>query len=265
IGLRGAWDGGGLQANGPAFDYHLYAIQGGVDLYRREHDNGARDLVGVLGSAGSVSSTVTSDAGNPAGGVTLDMKTFGATWTHFGESGWYLDGLVQRSGINAKVTSPRMSSTTTGVNVAASLEGGYPVALTARTLVEPQVQVLVQRLSFNPLTDALTTVAFDNATSWTGRLGARLSRTWGATTPRQPRATTWARASVWKDLSGASAIQIDATSIRATYGNSWFDVGGGGDVRLGGPLTLYGAVSYQTSVGDVRHAITGSGGLRLNW
>ncbi|MDR1990621.1 MAG: autotransporter outer membrane beta-barrel domain-containing protein, partial [Acidobacteriaceae bacterium] len=267
LGLRGAWDGGGLQANGPAFDYHLYAVQGGIDLYRREHDNGSRDHVGVLGSAGQVSSTVTSDAGNPAGGVTLDIKTFGATWTHFGESGWYVDGLAQYGWINATLTSPRMRTVTKGTNLTASLEGGYPLALNGRTLFEPQAQLVYQRASFNPITDALSTITLDNATEWTGRLGARLSRTFGAQSASapQPRATAWGRASLWKDFAGASALNIDATSIRATLGNSWLDLGGGGDVRLSGLFTLYGTISYQTAVSGSRHAITGSGGLRLNW
>ncbi|MDR1990604.1 MAG: hypothetical protein LBQ09_10285, partial [Acidobacteriaceae bacterium] len=77
--------------------------------------------------------------------------------------------------------------------------------------------------------------------------------------------TLWARVSVWKDLAGSSAMQIDATSLRATYGNSWVDLGGGGDTRLSGLFTLYGSISYQTAISGSRHAVTGSGGLRLNW
>ncbi|MDR1990155.1 MAG: autotransporter outer membrane beta-barrel domain-containing protein, partial [Acidobacteriaceae bacterium] len=268
LGLRGSWDGGGLAANGPAFDYHLYAVQGGVDLYRREHDNGSRDHLGVLGSAGSVSSTVTSDAGTAAGGVTLDIKSVGGNWTHFGESGWYLDGLVQYSWSNASLNTVRMGiERTTGTNVAASLEGGYPVALGARTLLEPQAHILTQHVSINPVTDALTTVNFDGSAAWTGRLGARLAQTVGATSASQPqpRSTLWGRVNLWKDFAGTNALRIDATSISATLGNSWLELGGGGDTRLSGLFTLYGTISYQTAISGSRHAVTGSGGLRLNW
>ncbi|MDR1990599.1 MAG: autotransporter outer membrane beta-barrel domain-containing protein, partial [Acidobacteriaceae bacterium] len=111
----------------------------------------------------------------------------------------------------------------------------------------------------------VTTVTFEQGTAWTGRLGARLSRTWGGTTPLQPRATTWGRASLWKDFMGTNAIRIDATTIGAAMDHAWLDLGGGGDVRLHDPFTLYGTLGYQTAVTGTRHAIASAGGLRLDW
>jgi outer membrane autotransporter protein len=260
---NGDWDGGGLEADGPPIDYDLFAVQGGVDLFRREHDRGSREHIGVLGSMGRVTSDVTADVGTKAGDVTMDLQSFGAYWTHFGDTGWYVDGLVQVSWIDATLTSTRMGMQTHGTGLTAAVEGGYPFALGSRMVLEPQVQLVYQRTALDPVTDDLTTITFDDAASFTGRLGARVSRSWGQPTTRP--STLWGRVSVWKEFDGESRFHVSTATLGANLGQSWLDLGVGGDVRVKGPFTLYGALGYQTALEGNRSAFTGNGGLRLNW
>ena len=264
---NGERDGGGFGNAGPSLDYDVSAVQGGVDLYRREHDNNQRDHGGLLGSAGRLTSDVTSDAGTRAGEVHLDAQTVGGYWTHFGENGWYIDGLGQFSWLDAEMRSDRMKVHSSGTSPAASLEGGYPFALGKQTVLEPEAQFVYQRIRFDAARDTLATIMFDDATSLAGRLGLRLARTWRPQTPRV--STTWVRFNVWKEFEGKSRIDIitptRATPLRTDLGDTWIELGVGGDVPLGGGFALFGSGSYQTAVEGHRSAATGKGGIRLNW
>ena len=155
---------------------------------------------------GRLTSDVTSDAGTRAGEIHLDVQTVGGYWTHFGDSGWYIDGLAQFSWLDAEMRSDRMTLNTNGTSPAASLEGGYPFALGKQTVLEPEAQVVYQRITFDSARDTLATIMFEDATSLVGRLGLRLARTWRRDGTRI--STTWGRVNVWKEFEGESRIDI---------------------------------------------------------
>ena len=60
----------------------------------------------------------------------FDGYTIGGYWTHFGPSGWYLDGVLQGTWYDF-TTKPRrfLETDTDGFGLAASLETGYPIRL----------------------------------------------------------------------------------------------------------------------------------------
>jgi outer membrane autotransporter protein len=210
---------------------------------------------------------VTADVGSEAGTVRIETQSFGGYWTHFGADGWYLDGLAQLNWLDATLVSPRMETVTSGTGLAASLEGGYPVALGSRVVLEPQAQLTYQRTAFDAMADELTTVSFEDASSVTARLGARLSRAWGgqSATQPEPRSTTWGRVSVGKAFDEVSRIRVSTTTLETNLGQAWLDLGLGGDVRVRGAVTLYGTGSYQTALSGDRSAFTVNGGLRVSW
>ena len=105
-------------------------------------------------------------------------------------------------------------------------------------------------------------------TSLAVRFGGRLSQIWRAATPRP--ITTWARLSVWNDFEGESAVEIGTqsgfTPVSVDFGEGWMEFGLGGDIPLGRLFTLFGSGTYSWGFGDNDlHAISGKGGLRLNW
>ena len=264
----GDWDGGGVIANGPPVDYDMWAVQGGIDLLRGEHDNGGRVHGGVHGASGRISGTATSDAGGDAGDVELDVQTFGGYLTYFGRPGWYVDALAQFSWLETRMTSMRTGTRPDGTTFGTSVEGGYPFPLGEHTFLEPQAQLVYQRTALDSAADEFGPVQFDDTTSLATRLGARLSHIWRAATPRST--TAWGRVSVWNDVKGQSAVEIDTpgglTPVGVDLGGGWIEFGLGGDVPLGRLFTVYGSGTYSLGIGDSdQHAISGKGGLRLNW
>src|SRR5690606_29815421 len=100
IGLDGSRydDGSGIYgALGPRYDYDLFAMQAGGDLYRAEHDDGSRDNAGFYLAFGRAGADVLHATGGGAGAAVLTGWTLGGYWTHVGAGGWYLDGVVQGS------------------------------------------------------------------------------------------------------------------------------------------------------------------------
>lgn len=79
------------------------------------------------------------------GEVDIGGTSFGAYWTHVGAQGWYLDAVLMGTWFSGDATSRAGESVNIdGSSVAASLEGGYPIALTEDWTLEPQAQIIWQ-------------------------------------------------------------------------------------------------------------------------
>jgi outer membrane autotransporter protein len=97
------------------------------------------------------------------GKVNLDAYAGGAYWTHYGPSGWYLDGIFQGTSYQGHATTPFAHLPIAGDGLAASLESGYPISLPfgPQFVLEPQMQVIGQRVSFAQAYDGLGPVDRD--------------------------------------------------------------------------------------------------------
>ena len=118
----------------------------------------------------------------PAGHVDLDATSFGGYWTHLGPTNWYIDAVLQWTYVEGNPTSVRGDSNNIrGRELAGSVEAGYPIALTPWLTVEPQIQGIWQRVSFDDTQDPFSTITFDRANVFTGRAGALLRGSFGST------------------------------------------------------------------------------------
>src|SRR5690606_16490645 len=101
--------------------------------------------------------------------------SFGGYWTHIGPQGWYLDGVLMGTWYSGDATSNNnVGIDIEGTGVTASLEGGYPFALTPNWTLEPQAQLVWNHLSLDDQHDTFSSVSFDSNDVVTGRLGLRL-------------------------------------------------------------------------------------------
>ncbi|MBU3079534.1 autotransporter outer membrane beta-barrel domain-containing protein, partial [Sphingomonas quercus] len=80
----------GIYRDGARFNYDMYAVQMGTDLYR-----GPRDHVGVYGAWGRMRANVRHFDATHAGRDTLKSWTAGGYWTRFWDDGWYSDIVAQ--------------------------------------------------------------------------------------------------------------------------------------------------------------------------
>jgi outer membrane autotransporter protein len=181
-------DPAGILGSGPKFDYDFAIFQGGHDLYRVEHPDGSRDHAGFYVAAGMGGADVTHFTGLTAGTDKFDAASLGGYWTHFGSSGWYLDGILQGSWYDIKANGGLGTVKTGGTGFASSLEGGYPFWLGRGWLIEPQAQVVYQTVGLDDAADSAAAVRFQDVDSLAARVGVRIAETWRLyPVPRQYR------------------------------------------------------------------------------
>jgi outer membrane autotransporter protein len=194
----------------------------------------------------------------------------GAYWTHFGPSGWYVDGVLQGSWYDVKATSlygAGISTNATGYT--ASLEAGYPIHFGEGNAwqIEPQAQIVYQGVSVDRSQDQYSSVDWNAGTAWTGRLGARLQYT-----GRNERGLLWqpyVRVNLWHAFSGRDRAFFGQSSpaIETRFGDTVMEVGGGVTARVNQNVSLYGQASYRWSLdgGSRQTATAGTFGVRVNW
>lgn len=261
-------DGGIYGVDGPAFDYQLAAVQLGSDLYRAQNADNSRDHAGVMFSTGRITGDVTHADGTNAGSNGINATTVGVYWTHFSPSDWYIDAVAQGMRYDVKSSPTRMAGLTShGLGYALSLETGYPIALANRWRVEPQAQLIYQRIGLADGADAAAQVRFGNAQSLLGRVGVRVAKDWGDT-PERPR-STWFRASVWQEFRGTSTTSFSSADGWVPFTSSMpatvVDLQAGVTAQFTRTASFYASVGYQISTDGRLHGYDGKLGVRWNW
>lgn len=254
---------------------NLIGFQAGFDIFRRTTDSGHRDHAGVYlaysdYNATSVKGFALGTQDLTVGRLQMNGPSFGGYWTHFGPSGWYLDGVLQGSWYDTKATSLYGSGMSTNATAyAASLEAGYPIHFGEGDdwLIEPQAQIIRQGVSVGGSGDQYSSVNWSAGAAWTGRLGARLQYT-----KRDGHGTLWqpyARINLWHAFSGTDSAMFGQSSpaIESHFGNTALEVGGGVTAQVNRKLSFFGQATYRWSLGGSNRqtAIAGLLGVRFNW
>ncbi len=251
-------------------DANLVGMQAGLDLFRRQSEDGHRDHAGLYLAysdyTGRISGFSEGDHGARVGRLELDGPALGVYWTHFGPAGWYVDAIAQVSWFDAKAISlygPRLS--TSGTGFVASLEAGYPIRLAGGWQIEPQAQVIYQSVSVDDAQDDYSAVSWDGGDAVTGRVGARLQYTGrDGTTLWQP----YGKVNLWHGFSGTDRARFDDDGVDSRFGGTAVEVGGGVTAKIASMTSLYAHVDQTWHLGGGRertNVTQGAVGIRVNW
>ena len=121
------------------------------------------------------------------GGLNLDAWSGAAYWTHYGPGNWYIDAVAQATRYQGSASTQFAGLSTTGFGFVSSLEAGYPIQLPMfgpGFVLEPQAQMVWQRVSFDDANDGLGEVALGTTSGAGGRIGLRGKWTSSATAGR---------------------------------------------------------------------------------
>ena len=264
----------------PRASGQLLGFQSGIDLWRGEWIPGHRDVAGVYfayANAGvDVNGLITNEAATgyvlrKTGSLNLDGWSGGAYWTHYGPGDWYLDAVVQATRYQGDANTQFASLETNGFGFVSSLETGYPIPLPVfgpGFVLEPQGQIVWQRVSFDDANDGLGDVALGTTSGASGRIGLR-----GRWTIVGDSGQVWqpyVRANLWRDW-GAQATTVfsGADLVPLLEQATRLQLGGGLSVRMNADVSLYANADYQFAVGDTdggrRDGIRGAAGVRYTW
>ncbi len=269
--------------DGPEFDYRFGALQTGIDVYGNENQDGTIDRAGLYAAFGHGEVDVQHNLlGRQFKGGTdsFDAGTVGAYWTRFWENNAYLDGVAQATWYDVTTQSLRSKlfgfpdQETSGVGLAASLEGGYPFYFGDGWQLEPQAQLIYQTVNMDSFNDGASDVNFDNLDSLTGRIGGRVARTWAveaAAADKPARlATVWGSVNLWHeflDTTSTTSFSSATGFIPFTAGldENWVELGVGGSLQMTASTTVYGNVNFETPFDGGGYGVDGKIGLRMNW
>lgn len=252
----------------PLFDGTLSGLQSGFDILRWGNESGHLDRFGFFAAYGRAAGDVRGFAGGfqgvPVGTLSIDATSVGGYWTHLGPSGWYLDGVAMQTWYSS---TPRsfggLSADADGTGFTASLEGGYPIPLLAKLTLEPQAQVIWQRVSFDDTQDAISPVSYHASEAWTARFGFRLqSELQSQAGVFQP----YLKVNLWRNFNGVSAVGFGPDVIDTNLGATALELGGGIVAKLSDSVGVFGAAGYTTDLGrNERQTLQGNVGFRVTW
>ncbi|KNC16756.1 autotransporter family protein [Pseudomonas sp. RIT-PI-a] len=256
-------------ATTPNLSSNVSGYQVGHDLFATLGDSGYRHHAGLfVGNArldGSIRGFALGFEDTPSGNIRLRADNLGAYWTVISPAGAYLDLVAMSTRFEGRSRSERgYTLDLDGHGVAVSLEAGYPLRLTEQWLLEPQVQVVGQKITLDTARDPVSKVAFHSEHYWQTRLGVRLKgecRVGG--TPVEP----YVRTNLWHTLDGEDAVTFDdIDTLHSQHRATQATLGVGLAARLSDDVSLYLNTDYARSLdSQPQESLQGSLGLRISW
>ena len=264
----------------PRASGNLGGFQGGIDLLRGSLIAGHYERAGLYGAFGNVSADVNGLVTNPAatgyilthtGSLNLEAGSAGGYWTHVGPGGWYLDGVLQGTWYGGSASTQFASLDTHGTGFIASLEGGVPFALPQfgpGFVLEPQGQLLWQKVSFRQANDGLGDVALGDTTGPSGRIGLRGK--WTIVTAGAQVWQPYLRANLWRDWGAeANAVYSGTDIVPLASQATMLQLGGGLTGKINANVSVFTNADYEFAVGatqgEQRNGVRGVFGARYTW
>ena len=255
-------------------------FQGGLDLLRGSLIAGHSERAGLYGAYGDASADVNGLVTNPAatayiltrtGSLNLNAWSAGGYWTHVGPGGWYTDAVLQGTWYGGSASTQYARLDTRGTGFIASLESGYPYALPQLGpgfVLEPQGQILWQKVSFHHEYDGLGDVALGDTTGPSGRLGLRGK--WTVVTGGGQVWQPYLGANLWRDWGAEASTVYSGTDAAPLVSQvTQLELGGGLTGRINANVSVFANVDYEFAVGanrgQARNGVHGAFGARYTW
>ena len=262
----------------PRASGNLGGFQGGIDLLRGSLIAGHSERAGLYGAYGDVNADVDGLVTNPAatayvlthtGSMNLNAWSAGGYWTHVGPGGWYLDAVLQGTWYYGSASTQFARLNTDGTGFIGSLEGGYPFAwpqLGPGFVIEPQGQILWQKVSFRHDYDGLGDVALGDTTGPSGRIGLRTK--WTIVTAGGQVWQPYLRANLWRDWGAeANTVFSGTDSVPLVNQATMLEFGGGLTGRINANVSVFANVDYEFAVGaaenEKRNGVRGAFGAKI--
>jgi outer membrane autotransporter protein len=252
----------------PSLDGKLFGIQAGQDILGRETGGGHSDRFGLFFGYSRATGNITGQALGwndlAVGDLEVTGTSFGGYWTHIGPQGWYLDAILMGTWFGGDAASNAGQSVDLdGQGVTASLEGGYPVALSENWTLEPQAQLIWQRLSLDDQADRYSSIEFDTNDAWTGRIGFRLQ---GRQETSVGKLRPYLKANLWQNFSSDQTVRFATDPIVTDLKGTSLELGGGLTLDITEKASLFATADYTTNLGGERSRIwEGNLGLNVKW
>lgn len=243
----------------------------GPALYTLKNGSGATQRAGLLGgqsqiqgnSNGILTSRAMADPRNDS--LNLQGSSLGAYWSLTGAQGWHVDLTASGGRVNGySRTDQGTRQATEGSAVTLSVEGGFPIGISENWVVEPQAQLINQRITLDTPNAGSGNASSSDLTSWSGRVGASLKGNYEIRgLPVEP----YVRTNVWHTVNSGDTLTLgQVDKISSGRNSSTVELGLGLVARVSPTVSLYVSADYSSDVDDNDlNGMIGSLGVRMRW
>jgi len=197
--------------------------------------------------------------------LNLQGQSLGAYWSLTGPQGWHVDlsasgGRV--AGFSRNDQGARIA--TEGSAVTLSVEGGFPIGVSENWVVEPQAQLINQRITLDTPYAGSSNASSSDLTSWSGRVGARLK---GSYDINGLGVEPYVRTNLWHTVYTGNTVTLDQVDkISSSRNSSTVEVGLGLVARVTPAVSFYVSADYSSDVDENDlNGLIGSLGVRMRW
>ena len=243
----------------------------GPALLTVQSNSGHTQRVGLIGGTtqfqGNDNGLLTSRALADPGHDTLNLQgqSLGAYWSLTGPQGWHVDLSASGGRVNGYSRNDQGArQAAEGSAVTLSVEGGFPIGLGNNWVIEPQAQLINQRITLDTPNAGSGNASSSDLTSWSGRVGARLKGSYDINgLPVEP----YVRTNVWHTVYTGNTVSLDQVDkISSSRKSSTVDVGLGLVAKVTPLVSLYISADYSSDVDDNDlNGLIGSLGVRMRW
>lgn len=200
----------------------------------------------------------------------LRSRYLGAYATWYGTNGFYADAVLQ-AGDHRYTVQPRGNAFASGKgdSQTASIEVGQSLALGQGWTIEPQLQLIYQRVDLDDVSISGARVQQDSDNGWVARAGVRVK---GAMSTSLGALQPYGRLNLYRASSGTDIARFvgpaATTDIATRTGGTWGDVAGGLTLALNPTWSVYGEVGQMFAVGGsarIKSGVQGSIGVKARW
>ena len=243
----------------------------GPAILTLQSGSGHTQRVGLVGGTnqvqGNSNGLITSRAlADPATDtLNLEGQSLGAYWSLTGPQGWHVDLTASGGRVNGYSRNDKGArQITEGSAVTLSVEGGFPIGISENWVVEPQAQLINQRITLDTPYAGSGNASSSDLTSWSGRVGARLK---GSYDINGLGVEPYVRTNLWHTVYTGNTVTLDQVDkISSSRKSSTVEVGLGLVARVTPVVSLYVSADYSSDVDDNDlNGLIGSLGVRMRW
>ncbi|MGJ7485876.1 autotransporter outer membrane beta-barrel domain-containing protein [Variovorax sp. LT2P21] len=200
----------------------------------------------------------------------LRSRYLGAYATWYGANGFYADAVLQAGDHRVSVQPQgNASASGKGDSQTASIEVGQSLALGQGWTIEPQLQLVYQRVDLDDVSISGARVQQDSDNGWVARAGVRVK---GAMSTSLGALQPYGRLNLYRASSGTDIARFvgpaATTDIATRTGGTWGEVAGGLTLALNPTWSVYGEVGQMFAVGGsarIKSGVQGSIGVKARW
>lgn len=250
---------------GNNFKHYTNGVQIGFDLLHKHKFEGWTNDAGLFLAYADSNADVKYVDGSKAGSNDLNGRSVGAYWSGYLDNGAYVDLVGMYTNHTLRSNSMRMLNLSTkGQSTALSIEGGIPFSVNEYWVVEPQVQLRMQRGHLDGTDDKAGIVDFGRIDSLQSRLGVRVAH-------RSDNGTYWGRLDWLQEMKGKSSTSLSAMSGQHTVSSpsslhgAALAFSAGIDKQVKPNIYVYGSGGYQHRFRGRGNGYSVSAGIKIEW